>query len=48
MEKKEVSRELVAIIVDTYYGWQNPRIAFINSARNLIRKKIEDVPLSVP
>lgn len=41
-------KELIAIVIDTYYGWQNPRKAFINSARNLIRKKIEDLPLRVP
>jgi len=44
----EMKKELIAIIVDTYYGWQNPRKAFRSSARNLIRKKLEDLPLRMP
>ena len=45
---KETKQDLVAILVDTYYGWQEPRKAFYNSARNLVRRKIEDLPLRVP
>jgi len=45
---KDISREIVAILANTYYGWQNPRISFMSAARNLIRKRIENLPLRVP
>lgn len=46
--KRELKRDMACIIVDTYYGWQGPRKAFYNSVRNLVRKKIEALPLRVP
>lgn len=48
MNGKDISREIMTILANIYYGWQNPRKAFTSSARNLIRKRMEDLPLRVP
>lgn len=45
---KKTKLDMVAVMVDSYYGFQEPRKAFYNSARNLIRHKIEDIELRVP